>query len=114
MQDWKPWPSLDSPIHQPGESRNSVIANKSKTFAVRGRAKESQLSDPFPTLPQDAQMLVVNISEMGFARSRVARACKYFGQDRQKVIMIHLMFLLGEKDKMLLTLHKKYLMTHTL
>jgi hypothetical protein len=77
VQNWKPWPDLDSPETK----RLPSVASQS---AVKPAVK-STLPNPFRDLNPTAQNLVKHISEMGFALPRVARACHLLGEDDKKV-----------------------------
>lgn len=79
LEDWKPWPDLDSPdLTQP---RNKKTVGKNVKQCER-----PVLPNPFHELSSTSQKLVKHISEMGFALSRVARACQLFGEDDKKVV----------------------------
>ncbi|CAB3363442.1 Hypothetical predicted protein [Cloeon dipterum] len=76
LENWKPWPDLDSPAETPsGES-------PPPTHPVVTRVA----SNPLDRLPPSAQKLARQISEMGFPVAKVVRACEIIGQDHKKVV----------------------------
>ena len=79
IQNWKPWPDLDS---SPGGKTPSPSCSKHPPAKVPPRSK---LPNPFMSLNPNAQALVKDISEMGFALPRVARACQLLGEDYKEV-----------------------------
>lgn len=83
LENWKPWPELDSPEHPRHETRKSpsITSRTASKPAVK-----SELLNPFKDLSPAAQNLVKHISEMGFSLPRVARACQLLGEDDKKVV----------------------------
>ena len=65
--DWIPWPDIDSPMQR------------------------QQQPEILRDLNPSSQDICRQISEMGFALERVAKGCKSFGDDRQKIINYCLM-----------------------
>lgn len=80
LENWKPWPDLDSP---PRGKTPSPLSSQRPAVIVPPRSK---LPNPFCNLNPNAQALVKHISEMGFALPRVARACQLFGEDDKKIV----------------------------
>ena len=65
--DWIPWPDIDAPT------------------------QKQQQPEILRDLNPESQNICCQISEMGFALERVAKGCKSFGDDRQKIINYCLM-----------------------
>jgi hypothetical protein len=70
LDDWIPWPDLDSSLGPEVPSRPTVIRGAS----------------PLADLAPASQEICRQISEMGFPLDRVASGCKSLGDDRQKLI----------------------------
>jgi hypothetical protein len=83
VQNWKPWPDLDSPEWPQYGAKEPSAAIPS--HAASKHTLTSTLPNPFRDLSPTAQNLVKHISEMGFALPRVARACQLLGEDDKKV-----------------------------
>lgn len=83
LENWKPWPDLDSPEQPHPETKKSpsIPSHSESKPAVK-----STLLNPFEDLSPTAQNLVKHISEMGFSLPRVARACQLLGEDDKKVV----------------------------
>ncbi|KAK7789779.1 hypothetical protein R5R35_012333 [Gryllus longicercus] len=103
LEDWKPWPDLDSP--EPTHS-------KQKRSPAKQAQKDSDMPNPLHELPVKSQQLVKHISEMGFALPRVARACQLFGEDDKKVIEFLLQIQALEEKKWPGDLAEKALVTN--
>ncbi|XP_063245080.1 ubiquitin-associated protein 1 [Bacillus rossius redtenbacheri] len=71
LEDWTPWPVLDSP------ERSTAGCRTTRT---------STLPNPFRSLSSSEQKLARHISEMGFPLARVARACQTFGNNEKMVV----------------------------
>lgn len=74
LENWKPWPDLDSP---------------EQTAALKTSSKQKcscALPNPFTELSIEEQNLAMHISEMGFPLPRVARACQLVGSDDKKIV----------------------------
>ncbi|XP_068081418.1 ubiquitin-associated protein 1 isoform X3 [Anabrus simplex] len=76
LENWKPWPDLDSPEQSQSKGKKSPV----KKLPV------SSLPNPFHKLSPEGQQLTRHISEMGFALPRVARACVALHEDGKKVV----------------------------
>ncbi|KAJ9586457.1 hypothetical protein L9F63_019895 [Diploptera punctata] len=80
LENWKPWPDLDSP------PRGKTPSPSSSSHPAVKVPPRSKLPNPFWNLNKNAQALVKHISEMGFALPRVARACQLLGEDDKKIV----------------------------
>ena len=69
MDDWIPWPDLDGSASKP----SPTPSNKPSV-------------NPLLDLDSKSREICKQISEMGFSLDRVAKGCKSFGDDRQKII----------------------------
>ncbi|KAF4533041.1 hypothetical protein B566_EDAN000735 [Ephemera danica] len=77
LENWKPWPELDSPVPpEPQQPPKPVVPPKLKRPPP----------DPIARLPEAVQQLARQLNEMGFPLDRVARACETVGQDHKKVL----------------------------
>ncbi|XP_059478899.1 ubiquitin-associated protein 1 [Neocloeon triangulifer] len=76
LENWKPWPDLDSPAETPSGDSPPPAA------PVVTRAAGNTLE----RLNPEAQKLARQISEMGFPVAKVVRACKIIGEDHKKVV----------------------------
>lgn len=72
LENWKPWPDLDSPERPPTGAKKP--------------AGHLTLPNPFRDLSPSAQNLAKHISEMGFSLPRVARGCQLLGEDDKKIV----------------------------
>lgn len=69
--------------HSPYVKNHSVIQRKNST-PIMSKTKDD-LDDPYGMLPKNLQDLCTTVSSMGFPLPRVARACKFLGDDHKKV-----------------------------
>lgn len=78
MENWKPWPDLESPdvdSYSEHKHDHSLISNN------------AALANSFSNLTGEDQKLVQHLSDMGFPLSRAARAiCDIGGEDNKKVV----------------------------
>lgn len=75
MENWKPWPDLESPNHEVGES---VEQQSLSSTAV---------SSPLSDLSEEDQQLARHLADMGFPLSRAAQGIRYLGgEDNKKVV----------------------------
>ncbi|XP_015604479.1 uncharacterized protein LOC107272148 isoform X2 [Cephus cinctus] len=79
MENWKPWPDLESPDCDTGISITKQDNSTCTSF--------SKLSNPLMDLSEENQKLAKHLSDMGFPLSRAARAINDLGgQDNKKVV----------------------------
>ncbi|XP_012263998.2 ubiquitin-associated protein 1 [Athalia rosae] len=79
MENWKPWPDLESP--------NCDTDPSSSKFSTSPSSTHSGLSNPLPDLSEDDQKLAKHLSDMGFPLARAARAIRDLGgHDNKKVV----------------------------
>ncbi|XP_046620474.1 uncharacterized protein LOC124305275 isoform X2 [Neodiprion virginianus] len=79
MENWKPWPELESP-----SCEADVTSPK---FTNSSPSTHSTLSNPLSDLTEDDQKLAKHLSDMGFPLSRAARAIRDLGgRDNKKVV----------------------------
>ncbi|XP_046596538.1 uncharacterized protein LOC107224094 isoform X2 [Neodiprion lecontei] len=79
MENWKPWPELESPICEADVT--------SPKFTNSSPSTHSTLSNPLSDLTEDDQKLAKHLSDMGFPLSRAARAIRDLGgRDNKKVV----------------------------
>ncbi|KAG8225416.1 hypothetical protein J437_LFUL004616 [Ladona fulva] len=88
LENWRPWPNLDSPESPELPSRYPESSSSKVTAKTDRKSAEnkSSLQNPFAELPSTGQRLVRHISEMGFSIPRVSRACQIFGEDDKKIV----------------------------
>ncbi|XP_047361647.1 uncharacterized protein LOC124953790 isoform X1 [Vespa velutina] len=78
MENWKPWPDLESP------DIDSYSKHKHERSLVSNSVNHT---NPFSNLKGEDQKLAQHLSDMGFSLSRAARAiCDLGGEDNKKVV----------------------------
>ncbi|XP_015175119.1 PREDICTED: uncharacterized protein LOC107065701 [Polistes dominula] len=78
MENWKPWPDLESP------DADSYNKHKHEHLLV---SNSSNHTNPLSNLKGEDQKLAQHLSDMGFPLSRAARAiCDLGGEDNKKVV----------------------------
>lgn len=82
MQNWKPWPDLESPDGDSSPNAKRLSSNSSS---------ESTLPNPLLELKEDDQKLVKHLNDMGFPLSRAARAINNRGGKDNKRIVEYLL-----------------------
>ncbi|XP_063858771.1 ubiquitin-associated protein 1-like isoform X2 [Scylla paramamosain] len=89
LEDWKPLPDI-SGLSETSSSQHLYQSSSVQHPAISSPHTpiKSRLPDPFGELTTDAQALVQNMAEMGFPRSRVARAVQKLGTDHKKLIEV--------------------------
>ncbi|XP_031840766.1 uncharacterized protein LOC116430575 [Nomia melanderi] len=78
MEDWKPWPNLESPntsSHETSKQEEPVVTN------------QASLMNLLLDLTEEDKKLARHLSDMGFPLSRAARAIRNLGgQDNKKIV----------------------------
>ncbi|KAL2718788.1 ubiquitin-associated protein 1 [Vespula squamosa] len=78
MENWKPWPDLESP------DADSYSKHKHERSLVSNSVNHT---NPLSNLKGEDQKLAQHLSDMGFSLSRAARAiCDLGGEDNKKVV----------------------------
>lgn len=79
MENWKPWPDLDSPDCDTDPTSSKLSSSSTSPHTT--------LLNPLPDLDEDDQKLAKHLSDMGFPLARAARAIRDLGgRDNKKVV----------------------------
>lgn len=83
MENWKPWPDLESP------DSDGCVTLRHNDAISSNYAKSS--SDLLSTMTEDDLKLVMQLSDMGFPKCRAARAVLELGREHEKKIVEYLL-----------------------
>ncbi|XP_011157899.1 ubiquitin-associated protein 1 [Solenopsis invicta] len=84
MENWKPWPDLESPV-----GSDAYVTSRHDDSTSSNHAKPS--TDLLSGMTEDDLKLVMQLSDMGFPKCRAARAVLELGRVHEKKIVEYLL-----------------------